>query len=342
MNYLVGLLNLGNTCFINSCIQVLQHTYELHNLFDNIYKDIPDAILIKEWNDLRKIMQTQNGVLSPNRFIHIVQQTAHCKNRDLFTGWAQNDISEFLLFIVECMHNSISRPLKIEISGNPENLKDKRAIECYTMLQNIYKTDYSKILDIFYGVYVTDILDMDKKSILAKPEHYFMLDLQIFSRNNHNQDFVCKNIYDCFDLFVRPELLEGENEWFNSTTQKKETVYKQLTFWNLPEILVVALKRFSPDGKKKLQNLIEFPLEDLDLSKYVSGYKAETYVYDLFGVCNHMGNVMGGHYTSFVKNRNGQWKHYNDQIIEDAFPNDIISPKAYCLFYRKKIPFRNI
>jgi ubiquitin C-terminal hydrolase len=105
---------------------------------------------------------------------------------------------------------------------------------------------------------------------------------------------------------------------------------------------VVALKRFSPDGKKKLQNLIEFPLEDLDLSKYVSGYKAETYVYDLFGVCNHMGNVMGGHYTSFVKNRNGQWKHYNDQIIEDAFPNDIISPKAYCLFYRKKIPFRNI
>jgi ubiquitin C-terminal hydrolase len=83
--------------------------------------------------------------------------------------------------------------------------------------------------------------------------------------------------------------------------------------------------------------LISFPLEDLNLSKYVIGYKKESYVYDLYGICNHSGNVYGGHYTACVKNANGKWYHFNDTIVTEVTNlNDLITPKAYCLFYRKK------
>ena len=51
-------------------------------------------------------------------------------------------------------------------------------------------------------------------------------------------------------------------------------------------------------------------MENLDLSPYVKGYNKETYKYDLYGVANHIGNVMGGHYFSYVKTKEGNWYEF--------------------------------
>jgi ubiquitin C-terminal hydrolase len=133
------------------------------------------------------------------------------------------------------------------------------------------------------------------------------------------------------------EIMDGDNAWLNEKTNRKEPVYKRMTFWNLPSILIITLKRFSPDGRLRLNHTIDFPLENLNLEKYVSGYNPSKYVYDCYAICNHSGYVMGGHYTAFVKNASNQWIHYNDSninIIEDT--TQLITPMAYCLFYRKK------
>ena len=334
----VGLSNLGNTCFLNSCIQVLNHTYELHFLIEskkqnNQINKLVDSVILNEWNELRELMWTENGTVSPNKFVHSVHQIARQKKRDIFTGWLQNDITEFLLFLIDCMHNSISRKITMKINGTPENQTDKTAIVCYELLKNIYSKEYSEIMEIFYGVYVTAISSTDnKKTHSIKPEHFFVLDLQIFQGNQ-----LCKTIYDCFDLFVSPEEMRGENAWLNEKTGKKEDILRNIFFWSFPKILVITLKRFSPDGSQKIQTTVDFPLENLDLTKYVKGYNSNSYLYDLFGVCNHMGGVSGGHYTAFVKNVAGQWVHYNDNVVELVNdPKIVVSPMAYCLFYRKK------
>jgi len=104
---LIGLENIGNTCFLNSCMQVLSNTYELNHFLDLktyepfIKKELPDAAILAEWNDLREVMWSGNGIVTPRKFVHNVQLIAKQKNKDLFTGHAQNDMTEFLLFFMD-------------------------------------------------------------------------------------------------------------------------------------------------------------------------------------------------------------------------------------------------
>ena len=88
-------------------------------------------------------------------------------------------------------------------------------------------------------------------------------------------------------------------------------------------------------GNKK-QNLVTTPLTDVDLSKYVKGYNKKSYVYDLYGVANHSGGSLGGHYTAYVKNANGKWYEFNDTNINEIKKERIVSTKSYCFFFRKK------
>ena len=270
--------------------------------------------------------------MSPNKFLKTIQKLAEKKGLEMFTGYSQNDLPEFLLFVVDCFHTSLSREITMTINGNTENETDKVALKCYEMIKNMYSKEYSEIWNLFYAVQVSEIVSLEtKKQCSLIPEPYFMIDLPIPQNNK------APTLYDCFDLFVQGEILDGDNAWFNSETQKKENAQKKISFWSFPNILIIDFKRFNSRNQKN-QILIDFPLDDLNLTKYVVGYKKNSYKYELYSICNHSGGVMGGHYTSYIKNANGKWYHFNDTSVSEVpLINSIITPKAYCLFYRKKI-----
>jgi len=333
---LSGLTNLGNTCFLNSTIQILSHTYELNDFlemktFRKKLNNKYDSALLIEWDELRSLLWKENCIVSPFKFVKTVQKLAELKKQDIFTGFNQNDVSEFLIFVIDCFHIALAREVNMTIEGKIIDDKDKIAVKCFERMKQMYENDYSEIWKIFYGIQISQLENIETgKKISMTPEPFFIINLPIPTNNK------LPSLVDCFDLYVEGELMDGDNCIKIEDTNEKVTARKNLIFWSFPDILVIDIKRFNAMNRKN-QVMVDFPLENLNLSKYVIGYDKDSYIYDLYGVCNHSGSVMGGHYTSFVKNANGKWYHYNDtNVSEVGLLNQIITPKAYCFFYRKQ------
>lgn len=59
--------------------------------------------------------------------------------------------------------------------------------------------------------------------------------------------------------------------------------------------------------------------------------------YDLYAVCNHIGNMQSGHYTAFCKNPiDQQWYSFDDTRVTQISQSDVVTSDAYILFYQKK------
>lgn len=328
---LTGLANLGNTCFMNTTLQCLSHTYSFndflqHGTYKQKIKKKPESLVLMEWDKLRDMVWSENCIISPGGFLTSVQKVAKIKEKHLFTGFAQNDLPEFLTFVIDCFHTAIMREVNMKIKGNILTDKDKVAKKCFDMMKNMYKKEYSEILDIFYGIHVSCVKGEDDNTLSCNPEPFLMLDLPVPDKRN-------VSLINCFDEYTKKEILDDDNQYINDEGIK--VVAKQIEFWKFPDVLIVTLKRFT-NSVQKNQCLVDFPLDNLDLSKYVVGYDPHSFKYELYGICNHSGGVMGGHYYAYVKNANNKWYDFNDARVQEIKEADLKTPYAYCFFYRKK------
>ena len=336
---LTGLANIGNTCYLNSCMQVLSHTYELNDLLHSgEYKKRlnkkADSVLLLEWDNLRQMMWSRNCTIAPIGFVKAVQKISSIKGCVLFSGHLQNDVQEFLLFMIDCFHNSLAREVIMDITGSIENEKDKMAAACFEMMNAMYKKEYSEMIKLFYGIHVSEITSIeDNQQLSFRAEPFSVMSLSIPDESATN---AAVSIYDCFDLYCKKETLEGANAWYNDKTKQKEDVKRGIVFWSLPDILIIDLKRWGHNGRK-LNKIVDAPIENADFTKYVKGYGASSYIYDLYGICNHSGNSFGGHYTAYIRNANGKWYDCNDTLVREINKDKLVSEKSYCFFYRKKL-----
>ncbi|KAM7371855.1 hypothetical protein PAMP_009064 [Pampus punctatissimus] len=113
------------------------------------------------------------------------------------------------------------------------------------------------------------------------------------------------------------------------------------------------------DRRVKMQNMVKFPLMGMDMAPHVVkrsqsswslpshwspwrrpyglGRNPDDYLYDLYAVCNHHGNMHGGHYTAYCKNSiDGQWYCFDDSEVSPVADDDVCQQTAYILFYQRR------
>ncbi|KAK7272268.1 hypothetical protein RJT34_28758 [Clitoria ternatea] len=145
------------------------------------------------------------------------------------------------------------------------------------------------------------------------------------------------SLYKCLEAFLQEEPLGPEDMWYCPGCKKHRQASKKLDLWRLPEILVIHLKRFqySRYMKNKLETYVDFPVDNLDLSAYITHGNGKPYQYILYAVSNHYGSMGGGHYTAFVHHGGDQWYDFDDSRVHPINKEKIKSSAAYVLFYRR-------
>ena len=148
----------------------------------------------------------------------------------------------------------------------------------------------------------------EPRSVLPDPEQ----DKKSLLRKRRQREGV--TLDDCLDEFGKEEILSQNDAWYCPQCKEHRRASKKFELWKVPDVLVIHLKRFSAQGRfrDKLDLMVDFPTEGLDLTRRVAIDDGKELIYDLFAVDNHYGGLGGGHYTAFAQNfYDDSWYEYN-------------------------------
>jgi ubiquitin C-terminal hydrolase len=174
-----GILNLGATCYLNTSVQCLSHcTKFVDTLFDYDATRVPDAgkIFHNLALLLKQLRQTNISFVNPTAFTTITQGR--------FPKFEQNDMVEFLEFVLSGIHDETKGKVSMKVNGKVKSDYDKITKEALEHFKNQFETEYSPIIELFYGQNFINMLSMDSKPSLSRHlfDYYCILPLPLYER----------------------------------------------------------------------------------------------------------------------------------------------------------------
>ncbi|KAF9006599.1 hypothetical protein BDQ17DRAFT_1303029 [Cyathus striatus] len=298
-----GLLNTGNTCFLNSSLQCLLHTPPLLQILLSHNKDTCQCRVEKAFCmscNLRVVAvqaHSSKNAFSPTPITNRLQTIAKHMRRG-----RQEDSHEFLRYAIDALQRSC-------LAGYPTKIDPKLAET--TWVHKIFGGRLRSRVTCGACGYNSDTFDRT-------------LDLSLDIQRSDS-------LTSALHKFVAIDYLKGADKYKCEKCKKPVTAEKRFSIQEAPMVLTIHLKRFSPLGRK-IPHLVQYD-ENLHLKPYMSeGQFGPSY--SLYGViCHAGGGPNSGHYYAFIKSNDGRWWEMNDESVTPLSSPPTNKKSAYILFY---------
>jgi hypothetical protein len=195
-NGVVGLTNLGNTCYMNSALQCLSNTPTLVTYFcklalfkeelntDNALASKNSQIVVFFAKFLHNMWNTKKGAVH-NVFTPAELKRAISSENELFKGYAQHDSNELVQFLLDQLHEDLNRVKKKpiieeELESKLQNLSDV-ALASYFREVHLERNQ-SVINDLMSGQFKSTIVCQQCKTPSRKFQSFLTLPVQVTSQ----------------------------------------------------------------------------------------------------------------------------------------------------------------
>ncbi|KAM3127810.1 hypothetical protein pb186bvf_020089 [Paramecium bursaria] len=181
---LVGLQNLGNTCFMNAAIQCLQNTYELTQfmILNQFVNDLnttnplgTQGKIATAYSQLLKQMYYgTNQTVSPSQLKNIIGRFAQ-----QFVGYGQQDSQELLSFLLDGLHEDLNKVKNKPIIMTIEITNETDEEASFKFWSNHLLRNRSIIVDLMAGQYKSTLVCPKCKRISKTFDPFLSLSLPI-------------------------------------------------------------------------------------------------------------------------------------------------------------------
>lgn len=219
---------------MNSVLQCLSHTHELQQYLkhksDSRSQSTKDERILYEFSNLLKEMWTPTSrSVTPTEL-----KSAFSSKHRMYYGSAQQDAQEFLRFFLDSLHCALNKGVKgdkLEIDDNmSDNRKADLTWEWYSKIEN------SKIKDLFVGQLKSSL----KCTVCGNSSVTFdpFWDLSVPLTNLST--LKCK-LESCLDLFIKEEILDGDEMPTCSKCNARRKSTKSLQIQRFPKYLAIRI-----------------------------------------------------------------------------------------------------